>query len=95
MGKRLPGVDLKDTGYHTLTQQMIHVCTKLQKEKNLDFDTAYQEAFNVIKAERTYKNLPTENPRVGLASSFKDALQQQTEKEQSIKANVKDIFLDK
>lgn len=95
MGKSLPAINMKDTNYPTLTQKMIDLCTKLQKEKNLDLETAYQEAFNVIKGERFPNSLANENATSDLASTFKAALQQKAEGKPSIKPNVKDIFIDK
>jgi hypothetical protein len=94
MGRSLPATNLKDTNYSTLTQRQIELCLKIQKEKNLSLDEAYQEAFQVIKTE-SFKSDSTEISSSDIASTFKAALDKKTESEQPLKVKVKDILEDK
>ncbi|XP_054265210.1 28S ribosomal protein S23, mitochondrial [Macrosteles quadrilineatus] len=94
MGRSLPATNLRDTNFQTLTQKLIELCLKIQKEKNLDLDEAYQEAFQVIKTEAiTYG--PTETQSSDIASSFKAALDKKATSEQPLRIQVKDILQDK
>lgn len=96
MGRRLPAFNLMDTRYQTLTQKMIELCKKIHKEKNLDFELTYQEAFLVIKAEVDTKQKPFfEKHSSDLASAFKTALEQKQQSEQPIIVDVKNIFHEK
>lgn len=96
MGRRLPAFNLMDTRYQTLTQKMIELCKKIHKEKYLDFESTYQEAFLVIKAEvDTKQKLLFEKHSSDLSSAFKTALEQKHQSEQPISVDVKNIFQDK
>lgn len=96
MGRRLPAFNLMDTRYQTLTQKMIELCKKIHKEKNLDFESTYQEAFLVIKGEvDTKQKLLFEKHSSDLSSAFKTALEQKHQSEQPISVDVKNIFQDK
>lgn len=96
MGRRLPAFNLMDTRYQTLTQKMIELCKRIHKEKNLDFESTYQEAFLVIKAEvDTKQKLLFEKHSSDLSSAFKTALEQKHQSEQPVSVDVKNIFQDK
>lgn len=94
MGKTLPAVNLSDTKMPTLCQKTIHVCNKIQIEKNINLDQAFKEAFDVVKAEgfMTKKFEPASRDP-SLASTFKEAVEQHSTSP-PLNVNVKNIFKD-
>lgn len=94
MGRSLPAANLRDANYLSLTQRMINLCVKVQKEKNISLDEAYQEAFQVIKSEGTSWSA-TEMQSPAISSMFKAALYSKTQSELPLKIQVKDILQEK
>uniref|UniRef100_A0A1B6M1P3 Small ribosomal subunit protein mS23 n=1 Tax=Graphocephala atropunctata TaxID=36148 RepID=A0A1B6M1P3_9HEMI len=95
MGRSLPGVNMTDTQYATVTQKMIQLCLDIQQKKRLDMEEAYQEAFHVIKTEELSKQTSRyQGEGSNLASTFKEALEKKM-KSEPISLSVKDILSDK
>lgn len=96
MGRSLPAFNLRDVQHKTLTQKMIDICKTIQKEKNLEFEEAYQKAFNLIKSEvPTKETWGTKKQTSDLASTYRAALEEQSQNEDAVKFDVKNIFQDK
>lgn len=51
MAKTLPSINLQDRKQPTTTQRLIHVCKKLESEKHLSKEQAFEQALDIIKTE--------------------------------------------
>ncbi|CAH1405722.1 unnamed protein product [Nezara viridula] len=73
--KNVPSVNLSDRSRPSLCQKCIELCTKLQKENNLELNEAFDQALNTILSEAETKSASKQESESTVGSDIKLANQ--------------------
>lgn len=104
MGRKLPTTDLSDNKNPSVTQKFIDLCNRIQKEKKLDLDEAFESAFDILTAEgvigsdssaKSWQSRKMKDRNEdSISDSFRRFSRKNNETNEISKVNLKDVFID-